>query len=469
MSRLYLFAIGGTGSRVLRSLTMMLSCGVDIGIKEIVPIIIDPDVSNASLTKTVSLMNKYSSIREKLSFGDSNGFFGTEINQILPNYTLPIRDTDNKRFDEFICYSSMSKTNQAMTSMLFSDENLSSSMEVGFKGNPNIGSVVLNQIAVDSNFLSFAQSFSQGDKIFIISSIFGGTGASGFPLLLKTLRTSKQIPNHNLINNAEIGALSILPYFKVDNTENKAIDSSSFISKTKSALAYYEKNVIGNGSINAMYFLADADSMNTYSYSEGGGQQDNAAHLIEFFGATAIIDFAKNNYATKSENLELGLENYENDILFKHIPDGLKKTFKYPMAQMLLFNNYLTYNLDGFKNSKCAVQSLNLTEGFYTSPYFNNVKGFLSAFKIWLKEMRNNKRSLKLFNLEKPANPFDIITEEKPKSSSIFGQDNYETITSELNKQTKNKNIDNTLSLEDRFMRLFYAVTKKLIEKRIGE
>ena len=50
-------------------------------------------------------------------------------------------------------------------------------MDVGFKGNPNIGSVVLNQIFESDAFNDFATSFGQGDRIFIVSSIFGGTGA----------------------------------------------------------------------------------------------------------------------------------------------------------------------------------------------------------------------------------------------------------------------------------------------------
>lgn len=83
----------------------------------------------------------------------------------------------------------MDKANKAMMKILFSDKNLNSSMDVGFKGNPNIGSVVLNQIVRSVDFEDFANSFEADDKIFIISSIFGGTGASGFPLLLKTLRT----------------------------------------------------------------------------------------------------------------------------------------------------------------------------------------------------------------------------------------------------------------------------------------
>ena len=77
MSKLYIFGIGGTGSRVLRSLTMMMAAGVKIGADEIVPIIIDPDAANADLTRAVTLMNNYRNIRKHLSFPkeSKNTFF----------------------------------------------------------------------------------------------------------------------------------------------------------------------------------------------------------------------------------------------------------------------------------------------------------------------------------------------------------------------------------------------------------
>lgn len=273
MSKIYIFGIGGTGSRVLRALAMFMAAGVKIKTDEIVPIIIDPDASNADLTRTVSLLNNYASIRKSLSFDNSNSneFFKTAIERIVPNYGLRIKDTEDKSFKQFISYGSMSKSNQALAKMLFSDKNLGASMDVGFKGNPNIGSVVLNQIIDTDDFRSFANSFNQGDKIFIISSIFGGTGASGFPLLIKSLRTGKDFPNNDLINNAQIGAITVLPYFKLKQSDDSEIDSSTFISKTKSALAYYENNIIKNNAVDELYYLADNLSA-TYENFEGGSR-----------------------------------------------------------------------------------------------------------------------------------------------------------------------------------------------------
>lgn len=252
MAKLYIFGIGGTGARVLRSLTMMLASGVQLGQDEIVPIFIDPDESNADLSRTVDLMNLYSRIRQDLTFASSNNnkFFRISINQELPGFRLQIKDTDDKSFQKFMDVSTMSRENQAMVKLLFSEKNLKSKMDVGFKGNPNIGSVVLNQIVNSDDFDTFANGFSAGDKIFIISSIFGGTGASGFPLLLKTLRTGNSFPNFQTINDAEIGAVTILPYFKLKPSDESEIDSSTFISKTKSALAYYEDNISKNNQIN---------------------------------------------------------------------------------------------------------------------------------------------------------------------------------------------------------------------------
>ena len=100
MAKLYIFGIGGTGARVLRSFTMMMSAGVNIGADEIVPIIIDPDASNADLTRTVALMNNYRAIHSALSFTKDNEstFFRKELSQILVNYTLRINDTYDKTF-----------------------------------------------------------------------------------------------------------------------------------------------------------------------------------------------------------------------------------------------------------------------------------------------------------------------------------------------------------------------------------
>ena len=54
MAKLYVFGIGGTGSRVIKALTMLLASGVKLnnGFDTVIPIIIDPDTANGDLNKT---------------------------------------------------------------------------------------------------------------------------------------------------------------------------------------------------------------------------------------------------------------------------------------------------------------------------------------------------------------------------------------------------------------------------------
>ena len=461
MSKLYIFGIGGTGSRVLRSFTMMLAAGVKIGANEIVPIIIDPDVSNADLTRTVSLMNTYRAVRSELQFSDEdeNLFFRKELSRILGNYTLRIHDTDDKTFQQFIDLPSMNKANKAMMKILFSDKNLNSSMDVGFKGNPNIGSVVLNQIVRSEDFEDFANSFEADDKIFIISSIFGGTGASGFPLLLKTLRTGESFSNHDLINNAEIVAITILPYFKLKSDDESEIDSSTFISKTKSALAYYENNISKNGSIDALYYLAD-DITNTYDNHEGGTTQENDAHLIEFLAATAIVDFS-NKQHPNTVNKELGLKDIEDVVSFNLFYDTQKHLLFAPLTQFILMANCLDNKFDYFSSTAFNANNGNFEE-LYDGTFMSELRNLLVKYREWLKEMKGNKRSLDLFNLNAGDKPFDVVTGVKPaKIMSMYS--NYDLIIDRLNSSVKKCK---SKEQKNKFLEMFYIGTRTLVKDK---
>ena len=464
MAKLYVFGIGGTGARVLRSFTLMMAAGVKIGADEIVPIIIDPDASNADLTRTVALMNNYRAIRSSLSFTKSTGttFFRKDLSQILVNYTLRIQDTDDKTFQQFIDLPSMDKASQAMMRMLFSEKNLASSMDVGFKGNPNIGSIVLNQIVDSNDFQDFANNFEQGDKIFIISSIFGGTGASGFPLLLKTLRTGTTFPNNDLINNAEIGAITILPYFKLKNDDESEIDSSTFISKTKSALAYYENNISKNNSIDALYYLAD-DVSNTYENHEGGSAQQNDAHLVEFLAATAIVDFSNKQHMNTTKK-ELGLKDIAGgSVNFDSFYDKQKKELFAPLTEFIMLANCLNYKFDYYSSKSFNANNDNFN-GLYSSSFMSDLQSLTAAYIDWLEEMKRNKRSLDLFNLNTKDRPFEVVTGCKPKKI-LSTKSDYDLVTDRLNSAVKKcqSKEDN-----DKFLEMFYLGLSKLFNEKLN-
>ena len=73
----YVFFIGGTGARVLRSLTMLLASGVSIGENnKIIPIIIDYDAENGDLLRSLELLESYNKLHNTAKYNnDERGFF----------------------------------------------------------------------------------------------------------------------------------------------------------------------------------------------------------------------------------------------------------------------------------------------------------------------------------------------------------------------------------------------------------
>ena len=167
MARLYIFAIGGTGSRVLKSLTMLLASGVKPNSDknfEIVPIIIDPHKSNEDLKRTERLLGNYQTISNEV--GLNSVFFGTKIitldrlsssqNRLSGSFTFNLQEVGGRKFSEYIGFNHLDEPNKALADILFSGKSINKrgeevnlldvEMDIGFVGNPNIGSIVLNQV-----------------------------------------------------------------------------------------------------------------------------------------------------------------------------------------------------------------------------------------------------------------------------------------------------------------------------------
>ncbi|KOS04806.1 hypothetical protein AM493_01165 [Flavobacterium akiainvivens] len=475
MAKLYIFGIGGTGSRVIKALTMLLATGVDINGFEVVPVIIDPDEANGDVSRTTDILKNYQHIHNNLSFtgADDNKFFKTKISSICQNFKLVLSEVKGERFKDYIEYNSLDENNKALISLLFSEDNLEADMEVGFKGNPNIGSVVLNQFKQSQDFKAFASSFAQNDRIFIISSIFGGTGASGFPLLLKNIRNADaSLPSAALLRDAPVGAITLLPYFGVSPSEESKIDKSSFISKTKAALSYYEENVSGNSSLNALYYAGD-DITKDHPNHEGAAFQKNDAHFLELAAALAIIDFsaipatALVTTGGKAENpvyKEFGIKDNAPSIIFENLGFTSQFILKKPLTQYLFFALYCTSKMQDCPERAWA-KKINL-QAFLTQPFVHSyLRTFNQYFLEWLTEMGNNQRGFSPFNLNaNDNNLFEIVKGIKPDSGIFELNKNYNKYDHMLDKVEKS--LKNNDSQQQRFMNLFYNTTETLVSEK---
>jgi len=447
--KLYIFGIGGTGSRVLKAFTMLLASGCTLknDFDTVIPIIIDPDTSNGDLNRTKDILRLYQEIRNQIH--EPNDFYKQEIktiNELANNssvinpeyFQFELTNVQQSSFGDYIGFNSLSddfnnsKDDKNFIRLLYSDSNLKSDLNVGFKGNPNMGSIVLNQFTDSENFKKFGQTFNDGDAVFIINSIFGGTGAAGFPLLLKNLRGNDKLPGHARIKGSQIGGITYLPYFALNKQDE--INFESFDEKAKIALDYYNRTIIEKNQIDTLYFIGNKGNTKHFDYSVGGKKQKNDAHFLEMAGALAILDFCKNINKTSNTTQikEFGIEDDKNSgISFNELNIENNKEISAPLTKFKLYTEYLKKglpkalnvsrwtksNIKIVKESKKSILDKNY---FNSSEYKIQIKAFNDHFEDWLKEMGENKPAFNPYNPIDWDNALNLLKGNKPKGNKSF-------------------------------------------------
>ncbi|MCD8290613.1 MAG: hypothetical protein LUC91_03820, partial [Prevotella sp.] len=267
---------------------------------EVYPIIIDYDDKNKDKKRTVDLLKNYAEVHDAAFMrhsqtsnlmGQAHQFFAAKLRDIVNNYVFPfIQAGENIKFRNYVGYDSLSGDTLMTKTLLESlydksnraDTELNLNMDVGFKGNPNIGSVVFHAINITEKFGDFLTLFNPdaGDKVVVIGSLFGGTGAAGIPEIVKAI-----YPKSNGRNTATI---LVLPYFapKDNNDPDRAIKAYRFNSKTKAALNFYKDSELMN-KIDKIYYVGDPYPT-VVPYSEGGDTQINNANIVELIASMMI-------------------------------------------------------------------------------------------------------------------------------------------------------------------------------------
>lgn len=486
--RLFLFAIGGTGARVVRSLTMMLASGVD-GLDsstEIVPIIIDYDLSNGDKTRAIKVLENYSAIHQRLYPDTAQGkvyddhFFMTKLTP-LNHAGVANSDANLKNFEfnfgpsgsaiKFSDYLNMQSLNtmsevELTESLLYAlydnsdcdskNAELELDMAKGFKGNPNIGSVVFHDLRESPEFIQFQSTFNAAtDKVFIVSSIFGGTGASGFPEIVNAIRTSTLAT----LSPATIGSALVLPYFDLqqfhpERGDTGAIDASSFNAKTRAALSFYATPGGINDNVNALYYIGD-ENHDAYDYNEGENRQKNDAHVVEFVAASAIIDFLLrpvNNSQHRAYEFSIREARVEHSI---QLPDFEKSTHKLLLNNLSAFVIAMKYYREVICGDRSQISSNTayysrfslsekLEKGFYCM-----LDDFLNAnyapandwgFYSWFKELQTHTHKLYPYVLDKNQEMKNVLSHKTIEAPHSWQNNPIKdaTLASELNSSSQN-------------------------------
>lgn len=441
MNKLFLFGIGGTGARVIRSFTMMLAAGfrgADSNL-EVVPIILDHDKSNGDLDRTKKVLDAYRDINRalypdagKTEYKDS--FFVPRVTSLGQVDTTNAVDgtgwhvefgavarNSQMKFSDYIGLPSIASLpdlspTESLVKCLYNDEptgepdaELNIMLKKGFLGNPSIGTVVFNELKFDTNFQKFLGACQDGDRVFIVGSVFGGTGSSGIPVIVDEIRRAT-----TAARNVPIGVALVLPYFKVarnksDSGDSGAIKSDMFNAKTVAALSSYD--IGGNESFNRkvtdLYYVGDNFS-DEYEYHEGANKQQNRAHVVEWVAATAIIDFwlRKDEYGANNFK-EYGILADGNDkaIDLTQITDTAKTEyvddFSAFVFAMRFYLEAVHASRKPLRDSTAFLRTFNLSNNLKSGVY-DKIKKFVEnnvwGLYTWLEELADHAHSMKLYN-----------------------------------------------------------------------
>lgn len=287
----YVLFIGGTGARVYRSFIHICAAGA-VQLNEVNVLLLDADSANQAAKVCSDLYQLYQHHHQELQRTNTikkTPAFHCDIRMLNTDAISPVNE-------EVSCVEQIAKEDKERRAMswFYSEKERKQNLKNGFYAHPNIGCVFFQDFrdSVMQRFLENIKNDLKSDetvKVVLVGSVFGGTGASGLPSIMRLISA-------NCIENREklhcYGVL-VTPYFEVplpddeEGQQNLIINSDNFYRNTRTALEYYREH----GTFERMY-LVGKDTLDQVSlkYMSGGPGQDNKSHIVEICAAIAVRD-----------------------------------------------------------------------------------------------------------------------------------------------------------------------------------
>ncbi len=315
----YAIGIGGTGAKCLESLIHLAAAGM-MPDGDLHLLFVDPDTSNGSRARVEETLAHYEACKKQFDLGQTH-LLKTKIDPAHPILWTPFKET-NPSLNRFFHYENFRYSPAGkLFDVLYSRSEKESTLEEGFRGHPSIGSAVMAKtvnLEEDETWSTFHKKIAdddEGAKIFLAGSIFGGTGASGFPTIAQIVKRELDV---------KLGGALLLPYFKFmdDGSESELkAKSDEFLMNTQTALKHYH---IWNktGIYDTVYLFGD-ESRTDVENALGGPEQKNAPHFIELYAALAAIDFFNKDFgASQDVQYFMTAREQSNQLKWTDLPDG---------------------------------------------------------------------------------------------------------------------------------------------------
>ena len=376
----YLFFIGGSGARAYSAFLHACAAGV-IQTDNAHVVLLDADLTNAACSRCLKTYNAYRSHRNMLQEINSPiKAFHCNVVMEDANVISPLNKL-NKDVDYLKQIAEGDATRERILKWFYTPDEISNDLKEGFYGHPNIGCIFFQNVDVNINLNKFITSIIEDlrngndPRVVVVGSVFGGTGASGIPSIVKLLKEKCQ-KMHSSFEEMQLCGILITPYFSVPDKKEPdgklVIRSDDFYNSTKTALHYYEYTddfkktyIVGQETLEPV----------NKTYEDGGQGQDNKPHIIEAVVAMAIRDFLEND---SEERILSCIINRKDKITWSYFGDEF-----YPFSDMLRTQMILETEV-----YPCAIG-----EGDGQSPTMHGIRQWQ---KIYYEDLPDSKQNLKI-------------------------------------------------------------------------
>ncbi len=415
----FCYCVGGTGARVAEAAAHLCAMNMITGDdKDITFFIVDKDQSCGGTEKAKSMLEAITNLADVDSDGNnknalkrSNAFprdqqkyyfcrsslkFSEDWNFTKAMGTLINEERGGKNatnLKSMITEDNLSdRDDQIILNAFYSKEEQEQENEGGFYGHPSVGALTFKYMskkgkwATEKSRCDIAQpvtdylnkNASSVANVFIIGSVFGGTGASVFPNLAAQIRNSVDKKITDSSEKLVISGVLLLPYFGVHNekVEDAKIDSNEFYSKTIVALEQYgrDKNMMRTednekGYFDSLYICGQQPLHYTGDYAECGSNQKNHFDLVDVVAARAMVEFFSNPSKAQSQPGKIYIYRFTdadtesgiNSVDFSGIVE-----MKRDLSTMLYFSAFVITKVYGvFITNKDDPENVNIFDATY--------------------------------------------------------------------------------------------------------
>ncbi len=352
----FVMGIGGTGMRCIESLMHLCAMGM-FDDTEIHLLALDTDKNNGNFSRLKEVKEAYVNAKnlDKASrTALSDTFFSANVKyyEFSPNYEK------KSSFKDVFNYGN-TKYNRPeeadLADLVLSNNVENFNLRHGYRAQTHLGSMMMYHSIIEaahSNNTSDLKSFLQElikastngkPKVFILGSVFGGTGASSIPVIPQAISKAAEIMSNgaaNVLGSAFFASTLLTAYFsfKAPSAEEllsqKVIATSDkFALNSQVAMMFYDDDTTVKNTYQRFYMMG-TDNQNwdpmirekerlTQTVT-GGGDQKCDSHYIELLAACAALDFyhADDNYLAQKK------ESGTPDYVFRSIDSSEKFDFQ---------------------------------------------------------------------------------------------------------------------------------------------